>query len=144
MIPENQTYIVLDDDTDTDGSDNWRNLCDVVNDENSEGNYTAFEFARMYGYVAGISNGNYTTSWYVPSAIELLNVLAHENILTTNFVWINGNSPIYVGDDYWSSSQASNDNNSALAVHFAYSVDIVPTKKNVETKVLVIHKLTDN
>lgn len=60
---------------DTDGSDNWEEICkfdpDGTKDEVAEKNYPAFYWANNYGKKYASELKENTTGWYIPSAAEL-------------------------------------------------------------------------
>lgn len=90
---------------DTDGSDNWAEICDVDPEgtANAATNYPAFNFANTYGATAGLTGTGYENGWYVPSIAELCEVYKNKDVIQTSLTKANG---FNIGtSDYWSSSQ---------------------------------------
>lgn len=130
---------------DTDGSDNWAEICDVDPEgtANAATNYPAFNFANTYGATAGLTGTGYENGWYVPSIAELCEVYKNKDVIQTSLTKANG---FKIGTfDYWSSSQTQR----ATGVGFyAYLVDFDDGKiddeymKNYDKSVFVLQALT--
>lgn len=102
---------------DTDGSDNWEEICDVDPEGTADAatNYPAFNFANTYGATAGLTSTGYESGWYVPSLAELCEVYKNKEVIQTSLTKAGGFN--LDSGKFWSSSQyASFDN-------FAYPVD---------------------
>ena len=128
---------------DTDGSDNWAEICDVDPEgtANAATNYPAFNFANTYGATAGLTGTGYENGWYVPSIAELCEVYKNKNVIQTSFTKANG---FKIGTlDYWSSSQKASD----VGI-YAYLVDFDDGtiddeyRKNYDKSVFVLQALT--
>jgi hypothetical protein len=98
---------------DTDGSDNWAEVCkvDTTASANAAANYPAFNYANTY------TATNYTSGWYVPSISELCTLYRNMTAVNESLTAAGGTS---IGTDwYWSSSQYSDDNFLAWFVNFS-------------------------
>ena len=51
---------------DTDGSDNWQALCKAVSDEETSGNYPAWEWVNAYATTANLTGGGTQTAGIFP------------------------------------------------------------------------------
>lgn len=130
---------------DTDGSDNWAEICDVDPEgtANAATNYPAFNFANTYGATAGLTGTGYENGWYVPSIAELCEVYKNKDVIQTSLTKANG---FKIGtSDYWSSSQTQ----SAFDVGiYAYLVNFDDGKiddeyrKTYDKSVFVLQALT--
>ena len=103
---------------DTEGSDNWAEICavDPTGTANAARNYPIFNFANTYGARAGLTGTDYENGWYVPSLAELCEVYKNKEVIQTSLTKASG---FTIGtSDYWSSSQYYADN-----YYFAYQVD---------------------
>ena len=130
---------------DTDGSDNWAEICDVDPEgtANAATNYPAFNFANTYGATAGLTGTGYENGWYVPSIAELCEVYKNKDVIQTSLTKANG---FKIGtSDYWSSSQTQK----AIDVGiYAYLVDFDDGKiddeyrKTYDKSVFVLQALT--
>ena len=131
---------------DTDGSDNWAEICDVDPEgtANAATNYPAFNFANTYGATAGLTGTGYENGWYVPSIAELCEVYKNKDVIQTSLTKANG---FKIGtSDYWSSSQTQK----AIDVGiYAYQVNFDNGKidddgynKNYYKSVFVLQALT--
>ena len=90
---------------DTDGSDNWEEICDVDPEgtQDAATNYPAFNFANTYGSTAGLTGTGYESGWYVPSIAELCEVYKNKDVIQTSLTKASG---FKIGISwYWSSSQ---------------------------------------
>ena len=128
---------------DTDGSDNWAEICDVDPEgtANAATNYPAFNFANTYGATAGLTGTGYENGWYVPSIAELCEVYKKKDVIQTSLTKANG---FNIGTfDYWSSSQKASD----VGI-YAYLVDFDNGKiddeyrKTYDKSVFVLQALT--
>ncbi len=91
---------------DTDGSDNWAEICkvDTTAQENIATNYPAFDFAVNYGTNQGFS-GDLASGWYMPSISELMDIYNNKSTIQTSLDKASG---FTIGTNaYWSSSQSS-------------------------------------
>lgn len=130
---------------DTDGSDNWAEICDVDPEgtANAATNYPAFNFANTYGATAGLTGTGYENGWYVPSIAELCEVYKNKDVIQTSLTKANG---FKIGtSNYWSSSQTQK----AIDVGiYAYQVDFNNGTmddgyyKNYDKSVFVLQALT--
>ena len=109
---------------DTDGSDNWNEICETDNsaNDNSEENYPAFYFANNYGTVTAtnLSGTNYEDGWYIPSVSELCQISRKMDVLNSVLESINaissGAANKLSSTLYWSASQDGSISSSALSV----------------------------
>lgn len=128
---------------DTDGSDNWAEICDVDPEgtANAATNYPAFNFANTYGATAGLTGTGYENGWYVPSIAELCEVYKNKNVIQTSLTKANG---FKIGTlDYWSSSQRASDVGIyAYLVDFNYGKIDDEYRKNYDMSVFVLQALT--
>src|SRR5574344_703250 len=103
---------------DTDGSDNWEEVCKVDSAASTTAatNYPAFNYANTYGstYCSGT---NFTSGWYMPSMAELYALYKNRTTLDNGLATAGGTK--FSNDRYWSSSQYSNDDYIAWYVYFA-------------------------
>lgn len=96
----------------TDGSGNWQIICDNVTDENTEGNYPAFEYCN------GLTDGG--KSWYLPALNELKAVYTNKAAINVAI----GKLPIGTATElpsngwFWSSSQSNSDERYACPISF--------------------------
>ena len=130
---------------DTDGSDNWAEICDVDPEgtANAATNYPAFNFANTYGATAGLTGTGYENGWYVPSIAELCEVYKNKDVIQTSLTKANG---FKIGtSDYWSSSQTQKASDVGI---YAYLVDFDDGtiddeyRKNYDKSVFVLQALT--
>lgn len=128
---------------DTDGSDNWAEICDVDPEgtANAATNYPAFNFANTYGATAGLTGTGYENGWYVPSIAELCEVYKNKNVIQTSLTKANG---FEIGTlDYWSSSQKASDVGIyAYLVDFDYGTIDDEYRKTYDKSVFVLQALT--
>ena len=101
---------------DTDGSDNWQDLCDAVNDEDTSGNYPAWEWVNAYATTTANLTGDYASGWYLPTVAELSMLYRAKNTVNSALEKAGGTE---IADDlYWSSSQYASDYGAAWDVMF--------------------------
>ena len=103
---------------DTDGSDNWAEICavDPTGTADAATNYPIFNFANTYGTTAGLTGTDYGTGWYIPSLAELCEVYKNKDVIHTSLTKAGG---FTIGTGYcWSSSQY------ASSCNYAYRVDL--------------------
>ena len=128
---------------DTDGSDNWAEICDVDPEgtANAATNYPAFNFANTYGTTAELTGTDYENGWYVPSVAELCEVYKNKNVIQTSLTKANG---FKIGIlDYWSSSQRASDVGIyAYLVDFNYGKIDDEYEKDYDMSVFVLQALT--
>lgn len=130
---------------DTDGSDNWDEICavDPEGTQDPATNYPAFNFANTYGATAGLIGTDYENGWYVPSVAELCEVYKNKDVIQTSLTKTEGFE--FGASDYsyyWSSSQRASYNEEAYEVDF-YDGDVYynPLKINW-CNVFVLQALT--
>ena len=100
---------------DTDGSNNWQALCNAVNDEDTSGNYPAWEWVNAYATTAKLT-GDYASGWYLPTVAELSMLYCPKN--TVNSALEKAGGTEIADDRYWSSSQYASDYGAAWDVRF--------------------------
>jgi hypothetical protein len=107
---------------DTDGSDNWEEICavDPEGTQDAATNYPIFNFENTYGTTAGLTGTGYESGWYVPSIAELCEVFKNKKVIQTSLTKANG---FYFDTReynyaYWSSSQSASSYNYAYQVYF--------------------------
>ena len=129
---------------DTDGSDNWEEICavDPEGTKDAATNYPAFNFANTYGTTAGLTGG-YENGWYVPSIAELCEVYKNKDVIQTSltkasgFTFVTNVSTCW----YWSSSLPNGWNANAYMVFF-YGGYIVYGSSSSDNFLFVLHALT--
>ena len=101
---------------DLDGSDNWKALCDVVNDEDKSGNYPAWEWVNAYATTTANLTGDYANGWYLPTVAELSMLYRVKDTVNSALEKAGGTKI----DDvfYWSSSLVYFYDSRALGVRF--------------------------
>lgn len=130
---------------DTDGSDNWAEICavDPEGTQDPATNYPIFNFANTYGATAGLTGTDYENGWYVPSIAELCEVYKNKDVIQTSLTKANG---FNLGtSDYWSSSQCNYSWN--YSSQYAIQVDfydgyVKDYTKNYSDSVFVLQALT--
>ena len=103
---------------DTDGSDNWAEICavDPTGTADAATNYPAFNFANTYGTTAGLTGTKYENGWYVPSIAELCEVYKNKEVIQISLTKAKG---FKIGTSfYWSSSQSASYYGNASLVGF--------------------------
>ena len=103
---------------DTDGSDNWAEICavDPEGTQNAATNYPIFNFANTYGTTVGLTGTGYESGWYVPSIAELCEVYKNKDVIQTSLTKAGG---FTIGTSvYWSSSQYASSDASVYGVDF--------------------------
>ena len=101
---------------DTDGSDNWKALCDTVSDEDTSGNYPAWEWVNAYATSTANLTGDYASGWYLPTVAELSMLYRAKNTVNSALEKAGGTE---IADDlYWSSRQYASDYGAAWDVMF--------------------------
>ena len=132
---------------DTDGSDNWAEICavDPEGTQDPATNYPIFYFANTYGSTAGLTGTNYETGWYVPSIAELCEVYKNKDVIQTSLTKASG---FTIGSNsYWSSSQFPGaspnwDYPIAYQMQFIDDGDVRSNGKQYTNYVFVLHALT--
>ncbi|MBP3562632.1 MAG: DUF4959 domain-containing protein [Treponema sp.] len=123
---------------DTEGSDNWEEICDVDPEgtQDPATNYPIFNFANTYGTTAGLTGTDYENGWYVPSIAELCEVYKNKEVIQTSLTKAEGFaiSSVY----YWSSSTSESN---TYQVNF-YDGYMGKYRKNYDDYVFVLHALT--
>lgn len=109
---------------DTDGSDNWRELCIIDSEgaDTAEINYPAFYFVNTYAESRDLSD-ICASDWYMPSISELCAIYENKEAINISLEKIyeldNGAAMNGLASNwYWSSSQASVEDDYAWFVHF--------------------------
>ena len=96
---------------DKNGSDNLDQIGTFLgsnNDTNTSSKYPAFYWAKDYGSMAGTNinaNSDYTTSWYLPSSIEMYKVLLCSDIINPVLLLCGFEELDLIDTHYWTSSQ---------------------------------------
>ena len=103
---------------DTDGSDNWAEICavDPTGTADAATNYPAFNFANTYGTTTGLTDTDYENGWYVPSLAELCEVYKNKEVIQISLTKANGFK--FGTSAYWSSSQNASKYYNAYQVSF--------------------------
>lgn len=109
---------------DVDGSDNWAVICagDSKDTADTAANYPAFHFVNTYAETYKLT-GDYTSGWYMPSITQLCDIYQNREAVNDSL------QHIYSLDEcaamngletnwYWSSSQASSEDDYAWFVHY--------------------------
>ncbi len=131
---------------DTDGSDNWAEICavDPTGTADAATNYPIFNFANTYGTTAGLTGTGYESGWYVPSIAELCEVYKNKEVIQTSLTKANGfyfEKSDY--DEYWSSSQDASYSDTAYLVYIEYGyVYLSYGDKSGNSNVFVLQALT--
>ena len=103
---------------DTDGSDNWQDLCDAVSDEGTSGNYPAWEWVNAYATENSLA-GSYANGWYLPTVAELSMLYRAKDTVNSALEKAGGTKIADDADElYWSSSQHDYDMNGTWGVWF--------------------------
>jgi hypothetical protein len=126
---------------DTDGSDNWSEICaiDPEGTQNAATNYPIFNFANTYGTTAGLTDTDYKNGWYVPSLEELCEVYKNKEVIQISLTKANG---FKIGTSaYWSSSQNASNYDDAYRVYFDDG-DVYGSYKYNSSYVFVLQALT--
>ncbi|WP_287281403.1 hypothetical protein [Treponema sp.] len=101
---------------DTDGSNNWQVLCNAVNDEDTSGNYPAWEWVNAYATTTANLTGDYVSGWYLPTVAELSMLYRVKDTVNAALEAAGGTK---IADaTYWSSSQYASDDSGAWFVWF--------------------------
>ena len=126
---------------DTEGSDNWAEICDVDPEgtQDAATNYPIFNFANTYGTTAGLTGTGYENGWYVPSLAELCEVYKNKEVIQTSLTKASGFN--FGTASYWSSSQNASNYNLAYRVGFNNGYVYVNYKYN-NLYVFVLQALT--
>ena len=101
---------------DLDGSDNWKALCDAVSDEDTSGNYPAWEWVNAYATTTANLTGDYASGWYLPTVAELSMLYRVKATVNSALEAAGGTKIADIG--CWSSSQYASLNNYAWVVWF--------------------------
>ena len=135
---------------DTDGSDNWDYICEIdqVGSADSATNYPAFNYVLNYVATAGLTDSDYDSGWYMPSASEMYDI--YKNLTTINSVLTkikavtSDSANTLTGLYFWTSSQAdaAGDGNSAWYINItATSNPFTSSNKDWDSpSVCCIHK----
>ena len=127
---------------DTDGSDNWEEICAVDPEGTADAatNYPIFNFANTYGTTAGLTDTDYENGWYVPSLAELCEVYKNKEVIQTSLTKAGGFT--LESSDYWSSSQSSPYSNFIVYQLYCYSGALSTISKDDDSNVFVLQALT--
>ena len=127
---------------DTDGSDNWAEICavDPTGTADAATNYPAFNFANTYGTTTGLTDTDYENGWYVPSLAELCEVYKNKEVIQISLTKANGFK--FGTSDYWSSSQVASSCDYAYRVYFNDGYVDGYYFKNNNDSVFVLQALT--
>ena len=101
---------------DLDGSDNWQALCDAVSDEDTSGNYPAWEGGNADATTTANLTGDYASGWYLPTVAELSMLYRVKGTVNAALEAAGGTKIADTG--YWSSSQFASKSNDAWYVWF--------------------------
>ena len=107
---------------DFDGSDNWKLLCEAVDDENVVGNYPAWEWANAYGENNNLKNTAYEKDWYIPAVGEFEMMKQNQDII--NIALNNCGMDPLSSNKYWSSNQADSAAASSTLEESAFVVNL--------------------
>lgn len=131
---------------DVDGSDNWAAICaqDESNTVYSSESYPAFSFANTYAETYELT-GAYASGWYMPSIAELYEVYQNRETVNSSLQKIYGlDSNVAMNglgtNWYWSSSQASSEDDYAWFVHYFNGYAGECPKNFTNVHVLVVRK----
>lgn len=109
---------------DLDGSDNWDMICarDQKGTANAEENYPAYNFVNTYAENYSLT-GSYASGWYMPSIQQLCIIYQNREAVNASLQKIYRMDPSASMSDlgtnwYWSSSQASAEDDYLWFVHF--------------------------
>nr|MBP3282021.1 Ig-like domain-containing protein [Treponema sp.] len=103
---------------DLDGSNNWQALCDAVSDEETSGNYPAWEWVNAYATPTTANlTGNYASGWYLPTVAELS--MLYRAKVTVNAALEKAGGMKIADAGYWSSSQYASSSYDAWHVWFS-------------------------
>lgn len=108
----NTTYYITGD---LNGSDNWQALCEAVSDEETSGNYPAWEWVNAYATENSLA-GSYANGWYLPTLAEFS--MLYRAKATVNSALEKAGGTKIADTGYWSSSQADSFNDDAWYVWF--------------------------
>ncbi|MGI5174365.1 hypothetical protein H0R92_12305 [Treponema sp. OMZ 840] len=116
---------------DTDGSDNWSEICNTepAGTANAAENYPAFHWVNTYNtsYAAVLAGA--TPAWYMPSLAELCDVYKNKDAINASLAKIKGLNSAAADSSlknwYWASSQ--NDFHETLVWSVAFSNAAVET-----------------
>ncbi len=128
---------------DTDGSNNWTEICtvDSTGASNAATNYPAFNYVNNYASTFNLT-GSYATGWYMPSLAELCYIYRNKDRLNEALNTLDG---IQLDEDYyWSSSQYANyggDLGNAWLVYFGGGY-IDYDFKCIDFRVCCVHKFS--
>jgi len=102
----------------TDGHDNYKILCNSVNDWQKRGSYPAFEYAENY------SVGSFT-DWYLPTANELYYLYINLERVNSSLMQCGGKKiKISSGEIYyWTCNQVDNTSWAAICTDFCQGID---------------------
>lgn len=109
---------------DTDGSDNWTVICAQDSEDTADAAtyYPAFYFVNTYAETYKLT-GDYASGWYMPSIAELCDIYQNREAVNDSLQHIyslDGSAAMNGLETnwYWSSSQASGQDDYAWFVHY--------------------------
>lgn len=111
--------------SESDGSSNWTVI--TTSDENASitvaTNYPVFNFANAYG-TTDCTVSDFTSGWYVPAKDELSSLYNNMTAINNGITAITSTgssiaTALSAGNNYWSSSQCSENTNHAWVVSFS-------------------------
>ena len=96
---------------DTVGSGNWQIICNGVTDENTSGNYPAFEYVNTLG-----------SGWYMPASREISTIISNRDTINQAITTLKnaGVTATEVGTYYWTS--CNNEYQTKEAIYYYRSV----------------------
>ena len=125
-----------------DGSNNWSLLCDFVTDEDTTGNYPAWEWVNNYANLTGsnIAGTNYASGWYMPTVAEFC--LIYRNLTTINDAVSAITGSTLSSGYYWTSSQINDSSyaNNAYQVHSTSGLIYMQSAKSSTAYVCAIRR----
>ena len=127
---------------DTDGSDNWDEICavDPTGTANAATNYPAFNWANNYGETVNIdTNNKYYSNWFIPTIAEATQLWTVHNDVNTIIQNLGGDE-VASNDSWWTSSQVSGTSNKSKAYARYSSNPPQTTDKIYPYYVHVIHE----
>ena len=96
--------------SDNDGSNNWSEICANVSDEDTAGNYPAWEWVNKYAQNHGIPTGNYYDGWYMATLAETIELYKNKTNVNAAITLADGD---ILASAYWLGNQCGLDDSSA-------------------------------
>lgn len=106
-ISENVSF-----DGESNGSSNWEKICEAVSDENTAGNYPAWEWVNAYG-TTYCEKTAFEKGWYMPTVAECYAFRKAQTTINTVLAKIGSFS---FEKEYWTSSQVSGESENAFSI----------------------------